>query len=259
VSVIDVQNVWKRFRIPHEKRYTILDHLAGILPSITGKSSFEEFWALKEVQVGLERGESLGIIGPNGSGKSTLLKLLACVMKPDKGSIKTNGSIAPVLELGIGFNGDLTVKENAQVYGILMGLSRVQMKKLIKPIISFAELERFEDTKLKHLSSGMQVRLALSIALETSADIFLVDEALAGGDMEFQEKCLDRFREFKKEDKTIVLVSHNMGLIEDFCERSLYLLKGEVKAFGESNEIIQKYLDDVNQGIHQQNPTSYPT
>jgi ABC-type polysaccharide/polyol phosphate transport system ATPase subunit len=225
-----------------------LEHIAGILP---GKDSFEEFWALKNIHVSLERGESLGIIGPNGSGKSTLLKLLARVMKPDRGSIKTYGSIAPVLELGIGFHGDLTVKENAQVYGILMGLSRPQMKKLTRPIVSFAELDKFEDTKLKHLSTGMQVRLALSIAVESAADIFLVDEALAGGDMEFQEKCLDRFREFKKENKTIVLVSHNMDLIEDFCERTLYLVKGEIRAFGETGATIQEYLDDVNQGLHQ--------
>jgi len=173
------------------------------------------------------------------------------VMKPDRGSIKTYGSIAPVLELGIGFHGDLTVKENAQVYGILMGLSRPQMKKLTGPIVSFAELEKFEDTKLKHLSTGMQVRLALSIAVESAADIFLVDEALAGGDLEFQEKCLDRFREFKKENKTIVLVSHNMELIEDFCERSLYLVKGEIRVVGETGATVQDYLDDVNQGFHQ--------
>jgi ABC-type polysaccharide/polyol phosphate transport system ATPase subunit len=125
------------------------------------------------------------------------------------------------------------------------------MKKLTGPIVSFAELEKFEDTKLKHLSSGMQVRLALSIAVETAADIFLVDEALAVGDMEFQQKCLDRFREFKKENKTLVLASHSMDLIEDFCERSLYLLRGEARAFGESQETIQHYIDDVNQGFHQ--------
>ncbi len=248
MSVIEIKDVWKRFRIPHEKRSTVLEHIAGILP---GKDGFEEFWALKNIQVSLERGESLGIIGPNGSGKSTLLKLLARVMKPDRGSIQTYGSIAPVLELGIGFHGDLTVKENAQVYGILMGLSRRQMKKLTGPIVSFAELDKFEDTKLKHLSTGMQVRLALSIAVESAADIFLVDEALAGGDLEFQEKCLDRFREFKKNNKTIVLVSHNMDLIEDFCERSLYLVKGEIRAFGETGATIQDYLDDVNQGFHQ--------
>lgn len=228
-----------------------MEHLAAILPGLGGERNFEEFWALKNVRFSLERGESLGIIGPNGSGKSTLLKLLAHVMKPDKGLIEANGSIAPVLELGIGFSGDLTVKENAQVYGVLMGLSRVQMKKLTGPIVSFAELEKFEDTKLKHLSSGMQVRLALSIAVETAADIFLVDEALAVGDMEFQKKCLERFREFKKEEKTIVLVSHSMDLIKDFCERSLYLLNGEARAFGDSPSTIQHYIDDVNQGIHQ--------
>jgi lipopolysaccharide transport system ATP-binding protein len=251
LSIISVEDVWKRFRIPHQRRLTILEHIAGILPGLRGENSYEEFWALKNIRFKLERGVSLGIIGPNGSGKSTLLKLLAQVMKPDKGSIHVNGSIAPVLELGIGFNGDLTVKENAQVYGVLMGLSRGQMKKLTGPIVSFAELEKFEDTKLKHLSSGMQVRLGLSIAVETAADIFLVDEALAVGDMEFQQKCLERFREFKKEKKTIVFVSHSMDLIEDFCERTLYLLAGETRVFGESQATIQRYVDDVRQGVHQ--------
>ncbi len=246
MQVIGVDDVWKRFRIPHEKRTTMLEHLAGLVASSEGKK-YEEFWALKKIQFSLGRGESLGIIGPNGSGKSTLLKLLARVMKPDKGVVQTKGSVAPVLELGIGFHGDLTVKENTEVYGVIMGLSRSEMKRLTGPIIRFADLEKFEDTKLKHLSSGMQVRLAFSIAIESAADVFLIDEALAVGDMEFQEKCLERFRQFKKESKTIVLVSHTLDLVKDFCEKGLYLLNGEVRAFGTSEETIDRYLSDVKE------------
>lgn len=245
MPIVAVEDVWKRFRIPHEKRSTVLDHIAGALSVLEGKRySYEEFWALKQVSLELGEGESLGIVGPNGSGKSTLLKLIAGVMKPDVGTISTNGTIAPVLELGIGFHGDLTVKENALIYGVLMGLRRSEMKKRTEAILDFAGLTRFQDAKLKTLSSGMAVRLAFSIAVETDAEIFLIDEALAVGDMEFQQKCLDRFREFKKEKKTIVLVSHSMGLVREFCEKTLYLLNGEVRAFGASETATTRYLDD---------------
>lgn len=242
--ILAVEDVWKRFRIPHEKRSTVLDHLAGALSVLEGKRyAYEEFWALKQVSFKLGEGESLGIIGPNGSGKSTLLKLIAGVMKPNAGTIRTEGGIAPVLELGIGFHGDLTVKENALIYGVLMGLHRSEMRKRTATILDFAGLTRFQDAKLKTLSSGMQVRLAFSIAIETEAEIFLVDEALAVGDMEFQQKCLDKFREFKKEKKTIVLVSHNMELIREFCEKTLYLLNGEVRAFGDSETTTTRYIE----------------
>jgi lipopolysaccharide transport system ATP-binding protein len=243
---LQVENIWKRFRIPHERRVTILDHVAGVFSLLRGKRyTYEEFWALKQVNLKLQRGESLGIIGPNGSGKSTLLKIIARVMKPDKGTIKTNGSIVPILELGIGFHGDLTVRENALVYGVIMGLPRSEMKMRTDSILEFAGLARFQDAKLKNLSSGMQVRLAFSIAIQTEADIFLVDEALAVGDTEFQNKCLDKFRAFKKMNKSIVLVSHSMELVRAFCEKTLYLANGEVKAFGSSEEVTNRYTRDV--------------
>jgi len=210
--------------------------------------SYEEFWALKNIHFSLARGESLGIIGPNGSGKSTLLKLMARVMKPNKGTIETTGSIAPILELGVGFHGDLSVKENAEVYGIILGISRSHMKRLVDPIIQFASLEKFRDTRLKHLSSGMQIRLAFSIAIQTAADIFLVDEALAVGDMEFQQKCLEKFRELKKNKKSIVLVSHDLNLIENYCEKCLYLLNGETVVFGTTQDAIRHYLGNMKSG-----------
>jgi len=246
LPVVDVEDVWKRFRIPHERRATILDHVAGALSLLEGKRySFEEFWALKEISFRLEQGESLGIIGPNGGGKSTLLKLMARVMRPDKGRITLYGSTAAVLELGIGFHDDLTVKENALIYGVIMGIPRSEITKRTDSILDFAELTRFQDARLKTLSSGMTVRLAFSIAIQTEADIFLVDEALAVGDMKFQEKCLNRFREFKKEKKSIVLVSHNMELVKAFCEKTLYLLDGETRAFGPSEEATRQYIEDM--------------
>jgi lipopolysaccharide transport system ATP-binding protein len=243
---LQVEDIWKRFRIPHERRVTILDHVAGVFSPLRGKRyTYEEFWALKQVNLKLERGESLGIIGPNGSGKSTLLKIIARVMKPDKGTIKTSGSIAPILELGIGFHGDLTVKENALVYGVIMGLPRSEMKMRTASILEFAGLARFQDAKLKSLSSGMQVRLAFSIAIQTEADVFLVDEALAVGDAEFQNKCLDKFHEFKKMSKSIILVSHSMDLVRAFCEKALYLTNGEMRAFGPSEEVTNRYTQDM--------------
>lgn len=245
-TVMNVQDIWKRFKIPHERRATVLDSIAGALSILEGKRySYEEFWALKQVSFRLEHGESLGIVGPNGSGKSTLLKLIARVMTPDKGMIETNGSTAAVLELGIGFHGDLTVKENALVYGVIMGLPRSEMKKRTDSILDFAGLTRFQDAKLKNLSSGMQVRLAFSIAIETEADVFLVDEALAVGDTEFQNKCLDKFHTFKRMSKSIVLVSHDMDLVRAFCEKALYLTNGEVRAFGPSEEVTNRYTQDV--------------
>jgi lipopolysaccharide transport system ATP-binding protein len=246
MRVIDVLDLWKRFRIPHKRRDSMLEQIAGALSLLEGRRfTYEEFWALKALNFQLEQGESLGIIGPNGSGKSTLLKLLAHIMKPDTGRISTDGRIVPILELGIGFEGDLTVKENAVVYGVIMGIPRAQIKRRIETILEFADLARFQDAKLKNLSSGMQVRLAFSIAIQTEADIFLVDEALSVGDMEFQDKCLDRFREFRRGGKSLLLVSHNMPLINAFCEKTLYLVNGETRAFGPSDEVTSVYIQDV--------------
>jgi len=246
MPIINVENIWKRYRIPHQRRMGISDNLTRLGAILqTNKYTYEEFWALKEISLGLERGDSLGVVGPNGSGKSTLLKLMARVIRPDKGRIETEGSIVSILELGIGFHGDLTVEENATVYGVIMGLGRSEMKKRIVPILDFAGLTRFRDAKLGSLSSGMQVRLAFSITVQTEADIFLVDEALAVGDIEFQQRCTDRFLELKKEKKSIVLVSHNMNLIRSFCEKTLYLLNGEKKAFGPSEQATDTYLEDV--------------
>jgi lipopolysaccharide transport system ATP-binding protein len=244
MSVVHVEDVWKQFKIPHEKRTTVVDYITGALSILEGKRySYEEFWALKNVSLELMHGESLGVIGPNGSGKTTLLKLIARIMKPDKGAISTSGSVATVLELGTGFHGDLTVKENAQVYGVIMGIPRSEIRKCMDSILDFSELNRFRDAKLKNLSSGMQVRLAFSIAIQTEADVFLVDEALAVGDMDFQQKCLEKFREFKKQRKSIVFVSHSMGLIRGFCEKTLYLQGGEARAFGPSEEVINRYAE----------------
>ena len=249
--IISVEQVWKRFKVPHQRHATILHHLANTLSFFVGaRYSYEQLWALKDISLNLEQGESLGVIGPNGSGKSTLLKLMANIMKPEKGQIRVEGSVAPILELGIGFHRDLTVKENALIYGVIMGLRRSEMKKRTEDILEFAGLTKFEDAALKKLSSGMQVRLAFSIAVQTDADILLVDEALAVGDVEFKEKCYSKFREFKKEGRTVVLVSHDMDLIKEFCDRSLYLANGLTKFCGLSDEATNMYVKDMGAPSH---------
>lgn len=240
---IRVEDLWKRFRIPHERRNTILDSLAAILG---GKAlSYEELWALRGVGFSLRMGESLGIVGPNGSGKSTLLKVMAKILRPDRGRVEVNGRIAPILELGVGFHPDLSVRENVLVYGSIMGLRNSDVKRRMDSILRFSGLERFRDAKLKNLSSGMQMRLGFSVAMETDPDIFLVDEALAVGDMEFQRKCLDKFKQFRAEGRTIVLVSHALDLIREFCDKGLFLLGGEVAGFGDAGSVVEEYARRV--------------
>jgi lipopolysaccharide transport system ATP-binding protein len=246
LNVIEVEDVWKRFKIPHERKNTILDAIASTLSLFGGRrSTFEEFWALRNVTFNVAERRSMGIVGENGSGKSTLLRLIAQVMRPDRGRVCVNGRIAPMLELGLGFHPELTVRENVVVFGAIMGLKREILKQRIESIIKFAELKRFEDAPLKTLSSGMQMRLAFSVAVETDADIILVDEALAVGDMEFVKKCLDKFRQFKSEGRTLVLVSHSLELVTEFCEDAIFLSRGEVAAKGNATDVVQQYVRQV--------------
>lgn len=246
MQVMKVEDLWKKFKIPHERRTTILENIAGALQILEGKRfTYEEFWALKGINFSVKHGESIGVIGENGSGKSTLLKTIANILRPDRGRIKVAGKIAPILELGVGFHPDLTVKENVLVYGSIMGLKNSEVKRRMASILEFSGLERFKDAKLKNLSSGMQMRLGFSVAIETSPDIFLIDEALAVGDMEFQQKCMDKFKEYKAEKKTIVLVSHALGLVKEFCEKTVFLSKGEMVSFGTTGDVINEYTESV--------------
>ena len=245
-AVIEVEDLWKKFKIPHQRRTTILENIAGALQILEGKRfTYEEFWALKAINFSIQYGESVGVIGENGSGKSTLLKVIANILRPNRGRVKATGKIAPILELGVGFHPDLTVKENALIYGSIMGLKNSEVKKRMDSILQFSGLERFRDARLKNLSSGMQMRLGFSVAVETDPDIFLIDEALAVGDMEFQQKCLREFKKFKAEKKTIILVSHALDLVRQFCEKTLFLSRGEMVSFGETETVINEYVRRV--------------
>ncbi|MDD4254488.1 MAG: ABC transporter ATP-binding protein [Methanofollis sp.] len=238
MGVIDVDHVEKVFRIPHEKRTTVFEALTGLLRP----TQYETFPALKDVSFSVEEGEMFGIIGENGSGKSTLLKLLARIMRPTRGAVRVHRKVTPFLELGVGFNPDFTAVENIRTYATIMGLSKREIEGRIDDILDFAGLERFRDTRLKNFSSGMQVRLAFSTAIQTDPEVLLMDEVLAVGDMEFQQKCLDVLNRYRKEGVTIVFVSHDLGSVRRFCDRTLLLNHGEQVALGETDEVIDRYV-----------------
>jgi lipopolysaccharide transport system ATP-binding protein len=238
MSAITVDNVSKFFRIPHEKRRTVYEHLIGIF---TGGKDYEEFWALKDVSFSVRPGETFGVIGPNGSGKSTLLKILAGVLYADSGRMQINGRIAPFLELGVGFQPDLSARDNVYLYSSIMGLTRRDVNKRYEDIMDFAELKRFENMKLRNFSSGMYVRLAFSIAIQTDPDVLLLDEVLAVGDEHFQKKCMKKIDSIRRSGKTIVFVSHSLDSVSALCGRSLLLNKGKAVAIGDTEKVIKEY------------------
>jgi len=237
MAVIEVEHLHKVFRIPHEKRNTLFETLTGLLRP----SAYETFHALKDISFSIEDGEMLGIIGQNGSGKSTLLKILARILVPTEGSVRVRKRITPFLELGVGFNPDFTAAENIKIYGIIMGLSPREIDDKLDYILEFADLCKFRDTKLRNFSSGMQVRLAFSTAIQTNPEILLLDEVLAVGDLDFQKKCLNVLERFKNEGVTIVFVSHDLDAVIQHCRRTMLLHHGEQVMIGEPAEVIEKY------------------
>lgn len=244
-NAVVVKNLSKRFRIPHERKLTVYENIVGLIKG--GSYSYEEFQVLNDISFAIERGETFGVIGPNGSGKSTLLKILAGVLYPDCGSIKMNGKVAPFLELGIGFQPELTAKENIFLYGAIMGLTKRQIEDRYEKILDFAELKRFENMRLKNFSSGMYVRLGFSTAIQADPDIMLVDEVLSVGDESFQKKCGQKIDEIRRAGKTILLVSHSLGTVKQLCSRCLLMNQGRMMMLGETEEVLETY-SRVSQG-----------
>lgn len=243
MSTIEVENLHKVFRIPHEKRNTVFESITGALRP----PNYETFQALDNINFTVEEGEALGIIGENGSGKSTLLKIIANILRPTKGSVKVHKRITPFLELGVGFQPNFTAAENVKTYASIMGVSKREIEARLDDVLEFAGLEKFRDTKLKNFSSGMQVRLAFSTAIQTDPEILLMDEVLAVGDMEFQQKCLDVLNQYRKEGVTIVFVSHDLGSVRRFCDRTLLLHHGTQVALGNTGDVIDKYVYGGNE------------
>jgi len=239
---ISVKNVSKSFKLPHEQHSGIKQAIISIFKK-NRKRGYEVQRVLKDISFDIEKGEFFGIVGRNGSGKSTLLKLISEIYIPDKGHIQVNGKLTPFIELGVGFNPELTGRENVYMNGALLGFSNKQMDAMYDEIVGFAELERFMDQKLKNYSSGMQVRLAFSIAIRADTDILVLDEVLAVGDEAFQRKCFQYFAELKKKKKTVILVTHSMDSVQQFCTRAMLLESGEIKHIGKTNTVALKYQE----------------
>jgi lipopolysaccharide transport system ATP-binding protein len=236
---ISVKNISKTFKIPHEK----VSSLRGAAVSAFSRNKgFEEFKALDDVSFEVKKGEFFGIIGRNGSGKSTLLKILAGIYQTEKGSVKIDGRISPFLELGIGFNPELSGRDNVYLNATVLGLTKKEIDKKFDLIVKFSELERFIDQKLKNYSSGMQVRLAFSVSIHANREILLMDEVLAVGDNNFQSKCLEEFNKYKESGKTVILVSHDIGTIQRYCDRAMLMRNGKIVNIGKANDVGDEYV-----------------
>lgn len=236
---IRVQGVSKSFRLPHNRQNSIKGSLINLVSR--GDRTYETQEVLKDVSFEVKKGEFFGIVGRNGSGKSTLLKMLAGIYTPTKGNIIINGSLTPFIELGVGFNPELTGRENVYLNGALLGFNDREVDAMYDDIVEFAELERFMDQKLKNYSSGMQVRLAFSIAIRAQSDILLLDEVLAVGDEAFQRKCYNYFETLKQNKKTVVLVTHDMAAVEKFCTTAMLIKDGQIIYKGNPRIAAQKY------------------
>ena len=247
-TTIELSGVSKRYRLRHGWYVTSLkDEVGRLTARLLGRDvpPREEFWALRDVSFSLERGEVLGLIGMNGAGKSTLLKILSRVTVPTTGTFVTNGRLGSLIEIGAGFHPDLSGRENIFLNGSIMGMTRREVQRKFDQIVAFAEVERFIDTSIKFYSSGMQMRLGFAVAAHTDPDILLIDEILAVGDASFQAKCLNKLAELKEQDKTIVLVSHNLTTITEQAKTVLWIDHGTIRMFGESDAVVDAYLEHV--------------
>lgn len=237
-KIIEVQHVSMSFNLMEEKVDTLKEYIVKL---VKGKLFYNEFIALNDVSFDVNKGDILGIIGFNGAGKSTMLKILAGVLKPSKGKVIVKGSVAPLIEVGAGFDPELTAKENIFLNGTILGHSRQFLQKHFEEIIEFAELERFVNVPVKNFSSGMYARLGFAIATVVQPDILIVDEVLSVGDFHFQEKCEQRIRRMINSGTTIIIVSHDIGMIERLCNKVLWLDHGVKKDFGDTQAICEEY------------------
>jgi ABC-2 type transport system ATP-binding protein len=241
-TAIDIQGISKRFRLYHEKYSSLKERVLHL-----GHVPYDEFWALKDVSFEITSGHTVGILGRNGSGKSTMLKCIAGILQPTRGRVVVRGQLAAMLELGAGFQPELSGRDNIYLNGSLLGLSRREIARRFDAIVEFAELEQFIDNQVKYYSSGMYVRLGFAVAVNVEPDVLLVDEVLAVGDERFQEKCLERVRQFQREGRTIVVVSHAADMLRPICDEIVVLERGELVTVAQPGEAIRVFREHLMQ------------
>lgn len=253
---IRVKNIGKKYVIDHagKKDNTLRDVLTKrvkrlVSPARKPGTTHEDVWALRNVSFDVYKGETLGIIGSNGAGKSTILKILSRIVEPSTGKFELSGRVGSLLEVGTGFHPELTGRENIYFNGSILGMTRKEINQRFQEIVDFAEVERFIDTPVKFYSSGMYVRLAFAIAAHLDPEVLIIDEALAVGDVAFQQKCIERMRDSARSGKTVLFVSHSMNIIEDLCDRVLYLKNGGVEAIGSPSKVVAKYLGTTSRNV----------
>lgn len=240
-NAIVVDGLSKKFRVYQEKN----QYLKAAITS-GGRTKYEDFWALKDVSFTVPTGQAYGIIGSNGSGKSTLLKCLAGILTPDQGFMRANGKVAALLELGAGFHLDMTGRENISLNGAILGMTRKEIANKFDSIVNFAGLEQFIDNPVKNYSSGMIVRLGFAVAINVDPEILIIDEVLAVGDEEFQQRCFQKIEQFRREGRTIIFVSHGLGQVAQFCNDAMWLEKGKVQTIGPAYEVVSEYTGVVH-------------
>jgi ABC-type polysaccharide/polyol phosphate transport system ATPase subunit len=253
LTAIEVARASKMYRrFSHRKQFATLKSALLTRSLIASLKPDETFTALNDVSLTVPKGRTLGVIGRNGSGKSTLLKLVAGITKPSSGTVRVDGRVSALIELGAGFHPEISGRENVFINGIMLGLSKREIARRFDEIVDFAELREFIDAPVKTYSSGMYVRLGFAVAIHVDPDVLLVDEVLAVGDEGFTHKCLDKFADFKRRGKTILLVTHSLGLVERFCDEALWLDAGRVKGSGDPKRIIGAYLTDIGRREEQE-------
>lgn len=257
MSIIQVKNIGKKYDVArYQGGYVALrDVLENIIKhpfnfikakakEVAKVDQKKEFWALRDINFEVKKGEAMGIIGPNGAGKSTLLKILTEITPPTTGEVRLNGTVASLLEVGTGFHPELTGRENIFLNGAILGMTKKDINANFDSIVNFSKVEKFIDEPVKHYSSGMYVRLAFAVAAHMESDVLLVDEVLAVGDVDFQKKCLGKMDEItRKQGRTILFVSHNMNAIKDLCSKCVYIKDGTVNMIGETNKVVNKLLN----------------
>jgi ABC-type polysaccharide/polyol phosphate transport system ATPase subunit len=239
-TVLSVRNVTKSFRVHHERANSLKQIIAA-----RGRNRYEEFFALRDVSFDVQEGEAFGVIGENGSGKSTVLKCMAGILRPNAGTIEATRRMSALLELGAGFHPDLSGRDNVFLNAAILGMPRKEIARRFDEIVAFSGLEPFIDSPVKTYSSGMYVRLAFAVAINVDPELLLIDEILAVGDVSFQQRCMEKFVEFRDQGRTIVLVTHDMGSIRNFCDRAIWLKHGRINGEGDPADIVDEYTETM--------------